>query len=394
MKTNTFSTLACAVAALAFSQSAAAQRAVALTDEDHLVRFDLADLSSASAPVPVAGLATGESIRGLDFRPVDRTLVAVTSLDRILVLDPATGASRQLSTLSVPLTGTAFGVDFNPVPDRLRIVSDTGLNFRVNVDTGAVIEDGPLAYRASEGIDGVPAVSAAAYTNSLAGTLATSTALYDIDHARNVLVRQNPPNDGVLETVGPLGVDADEWSGFDVFGPDHAFALLQVDDLSAFHRVNLATGAATLTGVFPGGVRVVDFAIMPKERAAGIVNASSRGMVGVGEGILISGFVVTGDAPVDVLVVGRGPSLAEFGVNEPIADTTIALFRGSDLLDWNDDWSSHPRAEEIEASGFAPGDSRESALLLSLAPGVYTAHVSGATEAHMGISIVEVYELP
>jgi hypothetical protein len=394
MKTNTFSILACAVAALAFSQSAAAQRAVALTDEDHLVRFDLADLSSASAPVPVAGLATGESIRGLDFRPVDRTLVAVTTLDRILVLDPATGASRQLSTCSVPLTGTAFGVDFNPVPDRLRIVSDTGLNFRVNVDTGAVIEDGPLAYRASEGIDGVPAVSAAAYTNSLAGALATSTALYDIDHARNVLVRQNPPNDGVLETVGPLGVDADEWSGFDVFGPDHAFALLQVDDLSAFHRVNLATGAATLMGVFPGGVRVVDFAIMPKERAAGIVNASSRGMVGVGEGILISGFVVTGDAPIDVLVVGRGPSLAEFGVNDPIADTIIALFRGSDLLDWNDDWSSHPRADEIEASGFAPGDSRESALLLSLAPGIYTAHVSGATEAHTGISIVEVYELP
>jgi hypothetical protein len=289
------------------------------------------------------------------------------------------------------LAGTAFGVDFNPVPDRLRIVSDTGQNLRVNVDTGGVTVDGALAYAAGDTNAGQsPQIAAAGYTNAVAGRVATATVLYDIDFAKDILVRQDPPNNGTLVTVGPLGVDFGSGSDLDIFSPTLAYAT----NANSLYAINLTTGAATLVGAFPAGRAVIDFAIEPKEPALGIVNTSARGTVSAGEGAVITGFVVGGTAPVNVLVVARGPSLTQFGVTTAITDTRVTLFRGATQLDTNDDWQTHPRATEITASTFAPGSARESAVLMTLDPGAYTAVVQGAGLATTGVAIVEVYELP
>lgn len=373
-----------------------AQRAVALTGSGgSLLSFDLAAPGTALNTVAISGLGAGEALVGLDYRPLTRALVGVTNQSRLVTLNADTGTATPLSTLSVTLAGTAFGVDFNPVPDRLRVVSNTGQNLRINVDNGAVTVDGTLAYAAGDANAGVtPQISAAGYTNGVAGRVATGTTLYDIDFARDVLVRQDPPNNGTLVTIGALGVDFGADSDLDLFSPNLAYAVNSSGAASSLYRINLTTGAATLVGAFPAGSVVSDLAIEAKEPAQGIINTSARGTVAAGEGALITGFVVGGTAPVNVLVVARGPSLTQFGVTTALADTRVALFRGGVQLDTNDDWQTHPRSAEITATTFAPGSPRESAVLMTLAPGAYTAVVSGAGTAATGIAIAEVYELP
>lgn len=158
-----------------------------------------------------------------------------------------------VSTLSVPFAGgVVSGFDFNPVADRLRLVGDNDQNFRINVETGAVIEDGTLAFAASDINAGVnPNLTASAYTNSFAGT--TSTALYNIDPLLDQLLLQSPPNDGTLVTVGDLGVDFDVVGGFDIFstaeGDNAAFAVAD----STIYAIDLETGAATRLGALGAG---------------------------------------------------------------------------------------------------------------------------------------------
>ena len=96
------------------------------------------------------------------------------------------------------LSGSAFGFDFNPTVDRIRIVSDTGQNLRANPDTGAVVSvDGSLRYAPTDVAAGRdPDVVGAAYTNP-DNDPATGTTLFDLDAGPDALVVQAPPNDGV-----------------------------------------------------------------------------------------------------------------------------------------------------------------------------------------------------
>ena len=380
----------------ALAVTAHAQQAVALTTGGAIFTFNAAAPGTALTTFPITGLAAGESLVGLDHRPLTRALVGVTNQSRLVTLNPATGAATMLSTLSVPLAGTIFGVDFNPAADRLRIVSNTGQSLRVNVDTGAVTVDGSLAYAATDVNAGaVPQVSGAGYTNSVAGRMATSTVLFDIDFAKETLVRQDPPNSGTLVTVGRLGIDFSELSDLDIFSPTTAYASSTVAGGSNFYGVNLTTGAATLIGAFPAGMVVSDFSLVPKEAAQGVINASVRGMVAPGEAALIAGFVVGGTAPVNVVVTTRGPSLTQFGVMAALADPQLRIWNGSgQQIDQNDDWQTHPRSAEITATGFAPLNARESAAILTLAPGAYTATVVGGGASATGVATIEVYELP
>jgi hypothetical protein len=103
------------------------------------------------------------------------------------------------------LKGTITVVDFNPAADRLRVITSDGANLRINVDDGKTTVDGTLKYKDGDMQAGkTPKVVAGAYTNS-ANPKPTATALYDIDDAGHLL-SQAPPNDGVLNTVGMLGV--------------------------------------------------------------------------------------------------------------------------------------------------------------------------------------------
>jgi len=124
------------------------------------------------------------------------------------------------------LSGSSFAFDFNPMVDRIRLASTGGQNLRLNPDTGAVaMADKALVYKAGDpGAGIVPAALGAAYTNNVRA--ATSTTLYDVDTARDALVIQAPPNDGVLTTVGALGVNLAGPLGFDISARDGAAFVL------------------------------------------------------------------------------------------------------------------------------------------------------------------------
>jgi len=110
---------------------------------------------------------------------------------------------------------------------------------------------------------------------------------------------------------------------------------------------------------------------------------------------MIGGFVVQGSGSQTVVIRAIGPSLANFGVSGALANPTMSLVRISDnsIIATNDDWGSAPNAALISSSGFAPSNPLESAILITLQPGAYTAVVSGVGGG-TGVGLVEVYKLP
>ncbi|MBD2535014.1 DUF4394 domain-containing protein [Nostoc flagelliforme FACHB-838] len=225
-----------------------ALRFIGLTSNNTLVNIDPSGFAKA---VKVKGI--DGNLQGIDFRPANGLLYGVTDTDNVYTINLISGHAQFVSKLSSSFNaGFQSGFDFNPVPDRLRIVGSNDQNFRTNVDTGAVSVDKPLAY-ASDDVNATvdPNITAAAYTNSVAG--ATSTQLFGIDYDLDVLVLQNPPNDGTLRTIGNLGVNFAPNSGFDIFtdaqGKNTAYALSG----SVLYSINLSTGVATEIADVPKG---------------------------------------------------------------------------------------------------------------------------------------------
>jgi hypothetical protein len=126
--------------------------------------------------------------------------------------------------------------------------------------------------------------------------------------------------------------------------------------------------------------------------AAALSNVSTRGLVLTGNNVMIGGFIVTGTTPLNVLIRARGPSLAAFGVPGVLLDPVLNLYSGQTVIASNDNWGSASNAAAISASGLAPTDSREAAILITLNPGAYTAIVTGAGGT-TGVAIVEALAL-
>ena len=124
-----------------------------------------------------------------------------------------------------------------------------------------------------------------------------------------------------------------------------------------------------------------------------LANISTRGFVQTGDNVMIGGFILGGgDDGAEVLIRAIGPSLTQFGVTGALADPTLELHNANgDLAGSNDNWKSLQQAE-IEATGLAPQDDAESALVAELAPGSYTAIVAGR-DGSVGVGLVEVYAL-
>jgi hypothetical protein len=129
-----------------------------------------------------------------------------------------------------------------------------------------------------------------------------------------------------------------------------------------------------------------------------LLNISTRGRVGTGNDVLIGGFIIGGSVPVQVVMRALGPSLAAFGITDALQDPTLELHDGSGtLLVSDDNWRDSQQAAIIQASGLAPTDDRESAIVATLAPGNYTLIVRGKNLGGIpitpttGVALVEVY---
>jgi Domain of unknown function (DUF4394) len=206
----------------------------------------------------------GAKLVGIDVRPADGKLYGVTPDGVIVTIDVASGNWEKKSQISEKLpTGVTFSVDFNPVADRMRVLTSNGMSLRINVEDGKATVDGQLKYADADVNKGkTPQVIAAGYSNSFAGT--KETALYDIDVANGVLVKQAPPNDGILNTIGKLNVTLSAPIAFDVWSDGKGANSGWLLNNGQLFSVDLTSGAATSLGAVTGlKGKVSDIAILP-----------------------------------------------------------------------------------------------------------------------------------
>lgn len=256
---------------------------LALTPSGELIRFSAGQPQVVLERKPVIGVAPGEQLLGLDFRVARGVLYTLSSSGRLGTIDPANGQLTPVGApLALALNGQQFGIDVNPVADRIRVVSDRGQNLRLHPDTGAVVDGDPTREGLQADADlqfapgdvnagRAPRVVAAAYTYNRRDDKLTTN--YAIDAGLGALLTQGSaetalpvvsPNSGRLFTVGALGTGPLQDASFDIADVDNtALAALRSAGRTRLYRVDLASGQATLLGTIAGGGPLLGLAIIP-----------------------------------------------------------------------------------------------------------------------------------
>lgn len=270
--------LLAAAALLAASVAARAELIYGITvpgATTNLVHFDSATPASLTTVGAITGIVAGHTLRGIDFRPATGQLYALSSSGsdnaaaQLYTVNLVTGVATPVGA-GITLTGNTSSIislDFNPVVDRLRVVTGTGQNYRVNPDTGALAAQ-------DTNISGNPVISGIAYSNNNPG--ATQTTLYGYDFSSDNLgtiggVNGSPsPNAGVFFPIGFSGVITGIALGFDISGAT-GIGYISVDDLpgspgaaAEFFTVNLATGAMSQVGP-DDFASILDISVRPLE---------------------------------------------------------------------------------------------------------------------------------
>jgi outer membrane protein assembly factor BamB len=248
-----------AVAACFAFSSAQAATVAALVGDNSLTMVDTST-GKAGAAMKIDGVSG--KILGIDVRPKDGMLYALAEDGTVYTIDAKTGKATMKVKLEQTLpAGVTATVDFNPVADKLRVMGSDGTSLRCDVDTGKVTKDGSHKYADADSMKGsTPMVVAGAYTNSMAG--AKETVLYNVDGSSATLVKQVPPNDGVLNTIGKLGVSVKSAAmdiATDASGANTAFLMSG----KTLYTVDVASGKATQVKDIDIKGEVRDIAILP-----------------------------------------------------------------------------------------------------------------------------------
>jgi len=281
-----------------FVEKANSQTVYALSG-NQLVWFNAATPGVLLGNAIVSGIASGQDIAGLDFRPNTGQLYALgyhqsSGEARLYTLDLKTFMASAIGAGPITLKPNMgkIGMDFNPTVDRIRITGSNGSNYRLHPVTGALAAtDMNLAFAATDAnASATPSIGTVAYTNSYIG--ATSTTLYNYDDALNILTTQIPPNNGTLNTVGASGfsvnptdpsTDLDIW--FDpVTGSNKAYLAANTGGGLDDHlfTINLTTGATTSIGKIGAGIPVRDIAVFIDRSVPKLVGALAYALTSTG----------------------------------------------------------------------------------------------------------------
>jgi hypothetical protein len=234
-----------------------------------LVSFNPAGPADGTS-IPVTGLTAGQTLVGIDVRPANGLLYglgvnAATDAATLYTISVLTGVATIVGSFNSPVVidfpaSADYGFDFNPVVDRIRVTTDTGLNFRINPNNGSLAGLDPMIVGSE--------ISGVAYTNNETHNSGLTT-LYTLDPLSDQLMIQGfggNPNGGIQTAVGSVGVDFSTVNGFDIPpGVDtlvanagvpsgSGLALLTVGGTVQLYIINLATGAGTLIGNFLDGI--------------------------------------------------------------------------------------------------------------------------------------------
>lgn len=203
-----------------------------ITDAGTVLTFGATSPGAVGSEMTLTGIPDGDWLVGIDQRPATGQLIGLSAWGTVYWIDPATGETWPIGDgIDPTIESELIGFDFNPTVDRIRVDVATTQNLRLNPETGMVgtnpdtgqpTIDGNLVFAEADVSFGeTPEVVGAGYTNSVAE--ADETTLYVIDATTNVLAIQDPPNDGILNTVGPLSVEVTGFTGFDIHPNGDAF---------------------------------------------------------------------------------------------------------------------------------------------------------------------------
>ena len=348
--------------------------------------FDTLPLRNYTAPNPIK-VSNLVSIRGIAQIPPltfsamsDNANVGVTLSGTKLLVSGNNVGSALVTVTATDLDGASvsqsFTVNVVSAPGRLVNVStrmQVGLGD--NVLIGGFIMRGPspkrLLIRAigpSSGVPGALADTILELHDSTGALIAANDNWGDAPNKQDMLDTGLPPPGSPNESAILTTVPSD---------PNNA----------AYTAI--VKGANNTTGV--GVVEVYDLDSGP---GSTLLNISTRGQVNVDPNALIGGFFLGGTESKRIFIRAIGPSLANANVPNPLADPVLDLFDANGtVLDSNNDWGSSPQQAEIQASGLAPTNAKESAVIRTLPVGAYTAIVRGVNNT-TGVGVVEVYQLP
>ncbi|MCW1921902.1 DUF4394 domain-containing protein [Luteolibacter arcticus] len=283
-----------------------------LSDTNQLATLSDSSPAQTSPPLAITGVTVGESLVAIDVRPINQQLYGLgvnTTNDTIQLycISSVTGTATPVgsangmtntSAVKIQLDATRYGIDFNPAADRLRVVTSSGVSFRVNPTTGACVDtDG----NAGNGInpDGAingatTTVGEAAYTNNVPDN-GNVTTLYTIDSATDSIYIQNPPNNGTQTSaigikVGGIPLNFTTACGFDIpvgvnaagsnaAATGFAYAVLESGS-RRLYRLNLSTGDATQLSI-PSGIAIRSLAVSTQVPVAICLNATANNLVRV-----------------------------------------------------------------------------------------------------------------
>ncbi|WP_035609826.1 DUF4394 domain-containing protein [Haloferula sp. BvORR071] len=264
---------------------------ILLTEANQLVSLTDSAPTLSSPPVAISGINANDTLVAIDVRPINQQLYGLgvnTTNDTIQLYcisalngfaTPVGAANGMVdgAAVKIQLDATRYGIDFNPASDRLRVVNSSGVNFRVNPNTGACVDsdagtnginpDGPIAGLTTS-------VGEAAYTNNVPEN-GNITTLYTIDPSTDSLYIQNPPNNGFQTSavgikVGGIPLNFTAACGFDIpVGVNAAspnlpatgsgYAVLE-SGTRRLYRINLGTGEATQLSI-PAGITIRSMAV-------------------------------------------------------------------------------------------------------------------------------------
>jgi hypothetical protein len=211
------------------------------------------------------------------------------------------------------------------------------------------------------------------------------------------------------DSTNTIGMN-DDWQTTQVGGVITSDQVAEIQNSGLFPRdplecaliATLAPGSYTaiVQGVNSGtGVGIVEAYDLSATSGSILANIATRGFVQTGDNVMIGGFIVV-TQPTRVIIRAIGPSLTQFGVPNALANPQLELHDASSTIGQNDDWQTtqiggiitSDQVAEIQNSQLAPTNSAESAIIVTLQPGSYTAIVRGLNNT-MGNALVEVYKL-
>jgi hypothetical protein len=320
----------------------------------NLLTFDSSNPGLIRTSTGITGMAATQTLVGLDIRPANNSLyalgydaaLAAPGLNtQIYSLNAMTGVATPIGAAQRLELGTGkVGFDFNPTVDRIRVTSSNRANYRLNpVDGTIAATDVNLAYATTDAnAAATPNIGAVAYTNSVAGTTAATTTLYNYDLSLNILTTQNPPNNGTLNTVGATGIvtstttpniDLDIYSS--VAGTNAAYLVANTGTATAtsLYTVNLTTGATTLVGPIGFGLAARDITVAG---ATGVVTAV-RERTDLASGVSVYPNPSSGSTAVAFTLPRAGQAeLTVFdNLGRRVATQTANLLGGAHTLRWN-----------------------------------------------------------